>query len=212
VAVLDFGVLPDGRAYLVMEWVGHPTLEEVMTAGPMAWPRAATIAKRVGDALSAAHVRGVVHRDLKPSNVFLGPGDQVKIADFGAAKVLRESGDEVEGFDDVAVGTPLYMAPEQIRGHTTDEATDVYALGCILHQMLSGAPPFVGASVEDTLMKHLREDPPLIDASRGEVPATLQALVTRCLSKAPEARYGTAGSVSEALSRLIAAHRRATSS
>ncbi len=144
VGVTDFGLLPDGQAFLVMEWVEGRTLEEALGEGGTLPPaEAVRVVLRILAALAAAHVRGVVHRDLKPSNVFLTPDGQVKIADFGAARVddhLRGAMTEAG----LILGTPAYMAPEQALALPTDHRADLYSLGCILFRVLSGAPPFRG--------------------------------------------------------------------
>src|SRR5687767_12386262 len=133
VDVLDFGTLPDGRAFLVMELVEGETLEHLLRQGPIDPERAVDIARQIASALSAAHAGGVVHRDLKPANVFLTPSGAVKIGDFGAAKLVGPPqpgaalSDTQKGY---ILGTPHYMSPEHARGHATDARTDVYALGC----------------------------------------------------------------------------------
>lgn len=206
VGVADFGVLGDGRAFLVMEWVPHPTLDQVLADGALPWKRAVTIARRVAEALAAAHVRGVIHRDLKPSNVFLDAEDRVKIGDFGAAKVMK-TGEDADA-EDVAVGTPLYMAPEQIQGRPVDETSDVYALGCVLYQMLSGRPPHVASTVDATLLMHINAPVPEPASPHGRLPADLVALVRKCLAKDPAERPRSAAALGEALGKLLADSRK----
>ena len=173
VGVTDFGTLPDGRSFLVMEWVEGQTLEESLGEGGTLPPaEAVRVVLKILAALEAAHVRGVVHRDLKPSNVFLTPGGLVKIADFGAALMddpLRGTKTEAG----LILGTPAYMAPEQALALPTDARADLYAVGCILFRVLSGAPPFRGAALLEVLRQQIedtgasRHEPSRPPARRG---------------------------------------------
>jgi serine/threonine-protein kinase len=204
VDVTDFGRLPDGRAYLVMELVDAPTLEQAMGGKPIEPLRAVLIARKIAAALEAAHVRGVVHRDLKPANVFLDPDDNVKLGDFGAAKVVSST----EGSNTqlgVLVGTPFYMAPEHARGRETDERTDIYALGCILFEMVAGTVPFKGATVMEVLIQHHSAPPPPLTSPLGPVPPELEAAVHRALAKRPEERHQNPAELTADLARALAA-------
>jgi serine/threonine protein kinase len=202
VGVTDFGTLPDGQGFLVMELVEAPTLEDVLEErGPLVPEEAVRLARRMAAALAAAHVRGVIHRDLKPSNVFVTAGGQVKIADFGAAlvhDVLRAAASEAS----VILGTPAYMAPEQAQALPTDERADVYSLGCILFRMLAGEPPFPGAGVLEVLQKHIKDQAPRVTSPRGPVPERLVECVARALAKAPEDRFRGVGEMMETLDQV----------
>jgi serine/threonine-protein kinase len=201
VGVTDFGVLPDGQGFLVMELVEGRTLEEKLEEDGALMPEEAVrITSRVATALAAAHVRGVVHRDLKPSNIFLTEGDQIKIADFGAALVEdRLRGGTAE--TSVILGTPAYMAPEQAQALPTDDRADVYSLGCILFRMLSGAPPFQAASLLEVLRKHIEDRPPRVTSPRGPLPVVLVKCVDRALTKDPDERFRSVGEMNEMLTQ-----------
>lgn len=203
VGVTDFGQLPDGRGFLVMELVEGRTLEEVLAERGALPPAEATpIAIRIAAALSAAHVRGVVHRDLKPSNIFLVDEGQVKIADFGAALVydtLRDAAAEAS----VVLGTPAYMAPEQAQGEPTDERADLYALGCILFRMITGAPPFPGGTIIEVLRRHIDDPPPLLTSPHGALPEALVDCARRALAKQPEERFRSAAEMKASLEQSL---------
>jgi serine/threonine protein kinase len=203
VGVTDFGELPDGRGFLVMELVEGRTLEEVLAErGALHLAEATSIAIRIAAALSAAHVRGVVHRDLKPSNIFLVDEGQVKIADFGAALVydtLRDAAAEAS----VVLGTPAYMAPEQAQGEPTDERADLYALGCILFRMVTGAPPFPAGTIIEVLRRHIDDPPPPLVSPHGDLPETLVECARRALAKRPEERFRSAAEMKASLERSL---------
>jgi len=202
VGVTDFGTLPDGQGFLVMELVEGRTLEEVLEEnGPLVPEEAVRITRRIAAALAAAHVRGVIHRDLKPSNVFVNAEGQIKIADFGAALVqdaLRGAAAEAS----VILGTPAYMAPEQAQALPTDDRADVYSLGCILFRMLSGAPPFQGGAVLEVLQRHINEPAPRVSSPRGPLPESLVECVARALAKLPEDRFRSVSALKEALDQV----------
>jgi eukaryotic-like serine/threonine-protein kinase len=193
VEVLDFGTLPDGGpSYLIMEWLEGRSLTEALRAAPrFALPRALRVASAIGRALGAAHARGIVHRDLKPDNVFLverdGEPDFVKVLDFGIAKLLGErAASQLATRTGELVGTPSYMSPEQCRGLPVDPRTDVYALGVILYEMLTGRLPFQAAGLGDLLLAHMIDPPPPLDAG---VPARVAQAVMRALEKDAARRF-----------------------
>ena len=170
VNVTDFGTSPSGRAFLVMELVEADTLDKLLEAGALPLRRALSVARRIAGALQAAHVRGVIHHDLKPSNVFVDPLDNVKIGDFGAAKVLSHSGEMTMTQTGLVLGTPNYMSPERARGHESDERSDLYSLGCMLFQMIVGRPPFDDDTLMDVLIGHLSSPVPPVVSMHGPVP------------------------------------------
>jgi serine/threonine-protein kinase len=192
VGVTDFGTLPGGQAFLVMEYVEGKTLDEALGRGGTLPPaEAVRIVLKIVSALEAAHVRGVVHRDLKPSNVFLTPAGEIKIADFGAARVedqRRGTGTDAG----LVLGTPAYMAPEQALGLPTDERADLYSLGCILFRVLSGTPPFQAPALLEVLRKQIEEKAPPVTSPHGPLPDILVGCVAKALAKRPEDRFRNA--------------------
>ncbi|XXX72368.1 protein kinase [Sorangium sp. So ce134] len=197
------GLAPDGRPFLAMEWLDGEDLAHHLERASLTAAGAVLLGARVADALSFLHARGVVHRDLKPSNLFLPGGEvaQVKLVDFGIARVPRIAPRLTA--TGALVGTPAYMAPEQARGEREiAPAVDLFALGAVLFECLAGRPAFTGASVMAVLAKVLLEEPPRLDAVRGDLPRALVDLVARLLSKQPHERPGAA-TVAAALSALI---------
>jgi eukaryotic-like serine/threonine-protein kinase len=214
VDMLDVGTLPDGIPYLVMEYLPGDSLASRITAhGQLPVEQALLIAWQVASVLAAAHDKGIVHRDLKPANLFLVPAgaghlpERIKVLDFGIAKLGDDAGpDQSRTFSGQLTGTPIYMAPEQWRGagEEVDHRTDVYALGIILHEMLCGAPPFVGGGYGDTMLLHMTQPPPAPSARNAQVPAALDALVLRALAKNREDRFSSMRQLQEALAAVWA--------
>ncbi len=202
VEVIDFGYSEDGGAYLAMELLEGEDLAALLRRkGALEPARAVAIVRQVAEALAAAHGRGIVHRDLKSGNVFVSRGDRVKVLDFGVSKVL-DPGDN--GSFDTAqgamIGTAHYMAPEQASdGRGVDARADLYSLGCILFEMLTGELPFVGATPVEVLYKHVHEAPRRPSAVRPGVPRALDALVLKLLAKDRESRPADARAVLAAL-------------
>jgi serine/threonine-protein kinase len=198
--VADIGSLPDGRSYVVMEYLNGKPLSDVLEqSGPMPPWRAMAIMKQVLRAVGAAHARGVIHRDLKPDNIFLiDQGDNqdfVKLLDFGISKVLDP--DEQIAFTKltttgVVMGTPLYMAPEQAMGQPAGAGADIYALGVILYELLSGRTPFVGNTYAVLVAQLLTAAPEPLQNLRPGLPAALVNAVHRALEKDPARRFSTA--------------------
>jgi serine/threonine protein kinase len=206
--VYDFGETPDGLVYLAMELVeGEPLSGVLAREGRLAPERVARIGREVADALAAAHDLGIVHRDLKPDNIMVAPGkdghDVVKVVDFGIAKAMAGGRTSITrtGF---VLGTPAYMSPEQITGDTLDGRTDLYSLGCILYELLTGQPTFAGASGEVIINRRLTEPPPRPRKVAEDVPRVLDEIVGKLLARSPAERYQSAAELSEVLAAPIA--------
>ncbi len=202
IQIFDYGADDDGRLYLAMELLEGWTLGQVtFVEGAMAPARAVRIISQILKSLREAHAHGIIHRDLKPDNVFLtaihGEAEYVKVLDFGIAKFLHSDRIKVTLTQQgLFCGTPLYMAPEQGLGYQVTPATDVYALGIILWELLSGEPPFVDDDpVAVVMMQIHRPIPPLPDAIRDAVPEDLLALLAEMTDKAPSRRPQDAGEV-----------------
>jgi serine/threonine-protein kinase len=209
VDITDFGVLPDGHAYFVMEFLDGPTLGKLLaqhgTAGlpPL---RAVGIIMQIARGLSAAHQKGIIHRDLKPENIFVLKGDGaidvIKIVDFGIARDANTKKRlTVAG---MVLGTPEYMSPEQATGQETDHRVDMYALGCILYEMLTGDVPFRGETPLKTLTDHVHGQvvPPSQRRADLSISPALEAMVMRALKKRPEERYADLAEMMAALERV----------
>jgi YVTN family beta-propeller protein len=188
----------EGRLYIVMRYVEGSDLRTAVRAeGRLDPGRAARIVAQVGAALDAAHARGLVHRDVKPANVLLDAEDHAYLTDFGLTKRLHSSGGaptRAGGW----VGTLGYVAPEQIRGGRVDARTDVYALGCVLYQALTGVPPYQRDSDEATLWAHLNDPPPALAEHAPGVPGALDDVLRRALAKDPADRFPSAGDLGRA--------------
>jgi serine/threonine protein kinase len=200
VSVYDSGS-ENGWHYLVMEHVDGRTLAQIVREeGPLLPHRAAEIAAELARALSEAHAAGIVHRDVKPGNVMVTPEGQAKVVDFGIAAAV--SSDRVAETAAV-LGTVSYLAPEQVRGRRADPRSDLYALGVVLYEMLTGRPPFVADAPLAVAYKHLEEDPAPPSEVNPEVPPALEAVVLRALAKDPGDRYPSAEAVLADLERYL---------
>jgi eukaryotic-like serine/threonine-protein kinase len=199
VEVFDAGELPDGRLYLVMEFLtGRNLFEEVQTVGPLPVARACHIMRDVGRAIRAAHEVGIIHRDLKPDNVMLvdrgrDEGELVKVLDFGISSSAQRT-EAAQRLTTVgqALGTPEYMAPEQAKGHEPDERFDIYALGVMFYELLTGDPPFHGTNVYEIVTRKTVEPAPSVATKRQGLPRDLVKLVDDCLALNPKDRPQTA--------------------
>ncbi len=213
VNIYDFGQDTDGTFFIAMEYVEGRSLREVIhTESPLPSRRALSIASQVAASLSDAHSHNIIHRDLKPDNVMLSTRgrqkDVVRVLDFGIAK-LRDEGRATQAAMTQAgdmLGTPQYMAPEQIRAEQIDGRTDVYALGCMLYEMLTGRMPFEGATVLAILSKHLTETPVAPSQRRTDlqIPPQIDQLVMSAVAKDPNARPATMELFGEQISALLA--------
>jgi serine/threonine-protein kinase len=195
VAVFDSGVDEDAR-FIVMEHVAGRTLAALLREGPMPVEHALEIAIGVAQALGAAHARGIVHRDVKPGNVMVADNGQVKVLDFGIARALAATSLTRAS---TVIGTAGYLSPEQAEGRAVDARSDLYGLGCLLYEMLTGRPPFVADSAAALVHQHVTRNPEPPSRSRREVSPGLDAIVLRCLAKDPRERYPRAHALSAAL-------------
>ena len=215
--VTDIGDTEDGRSYIVMEYLDGCDLAEALTsAGPMDPERAVHIISQVLRGLSAAHEKNILHRDMKPENVFLttrnhtgkDEPDFVKIMDFGISKVIAAHDSKVRlTATGTVVGTPVYMAPEQAQADPNiDQRLDLYAVGVMLFELLTGRPPFMAASYLALVTQHLHEQAPALRSIRPELPASLEVITHRALQKLPENRFNTAAEFCAALPTGEALH------
>jgi hypothetical protein len=195
-AVYDFG-RSEGRPYMVMELVRGETLADRLTReGPLPPQEAARIATQVAEALEEAHAAGIVHRDVKPGNLMLTPAGDVKVMDFGIAAAAWAVRITTSG---LVLGTPSYLAPEQAKGEKTTPASDVYALGAVLYEMVAGHPPFVAESPVAVALAHVREDPPPLHQVAEGVPPNLAAASMAALAKDPAERPASAAAFASML-------------
>ena len=204
VEIHDFGRTPDGRLYLAMELLEGETLDAALARdGKMQVERVADVVMQVGEALVEAHSVGFVHRDLRPRNLYLavrrGKANFVKLLDFGLSKLVESGGAAASTSLGMTFGDPRYMSPEQAKGDAIDRRADLYSLGCIAYEMLTGEPPFVGGKVFDVLTRHVNELPAPVRSKRPDVPAWLDAAIMRALEKSPDARFVTAQKLVEAM-------------
>ncbi|HWO89406.1 MAG TPA: protein kinase [Gemmatimonadales bacterium] len=187
--LLDSGEV-DGLLYYVMPLVeGESLRHKLKQQTQLTIDEALAITRQVGSALSYAHQRGIVHRDIKPENILVS-GDQVLVADFGVASAANVAGERLTGTG-LAVGTPSYMAPEQAAGRAVDGRADLYALACVLYEMLAGEPPFTGATAQAVLARHAIEEPPPIRIVRRTVPDAVDEAIRRALAKVPADRHAS---------------------
>src|ERR1022692_2679766 len=209
VAIYDVG-FNEGSPYIVCELLEGQTLRKRLAEGALPVRLAADYSLQITQGLIAAHDHRIIHRDLKPENLFVTTDDRVKILDFGVAKLQstpEESGRSVEELTTVTksgavVGTVAYMSPEQLRGKTVDHRSDLFSVGAILYEMLTGRRAFRGETEVDTITAVLREDPPETNLEQASVPASFQQIVRHCLEKEPENRFQSARDLAFALDTL----------
>jgi serine/threonine-protein kinase len=202
-AVFDFGE-SDRTVYLVMEYVdGEPLSEMLARVGALQPRRAIDIARQIADGLSAAHELGLIHRDLKPDNVIVTrkrDGKEIaKVVDFGIAKAVSDAPQDALTRSGLVIGTPEFMSPEQLLGDPVDARTDIYALGCMLYQMLSGMKPFDADTREQMIRRRLHEPPPHIRDVVPSVPKRVDTLIAHMLARSPGDRLASAAEVSASL-------------
>jgi serine/threonine protein kinase len=184
VNLFDVGVEETGIAYLVMEYVNGRTLLQVLSESPIPWPRACSWAADLATALGRAHTAGIIHGDVKPANVMITEEGEVKLSDFGIARFATQ----VSGSGRI-MGTPAYLAPEQIMGEPHSTRSDLFSLGIVLYQMLTGVPPFDGSSVAAVCAQILTADPVEPSRRNPALPPGLDHIVMRCLAKKADDRY-----------------------
>jgi tRNA A-37 threonylcarbamoyl transferase component Bud32/TolA-binding protein len=206
VEIHDFGRTPDGRLYLAMELLEGETLDGVLAKEKtLSVEKVADILIQVGEALMEAHAIGYVHRDLRPRNVYLavrrGKANWVKLLDFGLAKLVETDAQAASTSLGMTFGDPRYMSPEQARGDRIDRRADIYQLGCVAYEMLTGSPPFTGNRVFDILTKQVAEIPAPLPTRRPGVPLWMEQSVAKMLAKDPDNRFATTTRMVDALRR-----------
>jgi eukaryotic-like serine/threonine-protein kinase len=213
VDVLDLGSLPDGTLFLVMDRVEGRSVADLVEEGPLGVRRSLVLARQALDAIAYAHERGIIHRDLKPENLMVtlagtenSPYEQLKVLDFGLVKVIGEAAEELAVHNltqtGSVFGTPGYMAPEQALGRRVDRRVDLYAVGVILFEMLTGTALFASSDVLELMRLHVTEPAPLLSSRAGSAPwctAEMERLVARALAKTPDERYSSGQEMIEAL-------------
>jgi serine/threonine protein kinase len=207
-AIYDFGT-QDGIQYLVSEFLQGQTLRDLLRDGPLTPRRAVAYATEIAHGLSAAHEKGIVHRDLKPENIFVTDEGRIKILDFGLAKLSlldpaapSDMTMTVKTDPGVVLGTVGYMSPEQVRGQAADARSDLFALGVILYEMVSGKRPFQGATAADTMSAILKEDPAPLTEYNRQAPPGLEHIIVHSLEKNPQRRFQSAQDFSFNLDQL----------
>jgi serine/threonine-protein kinase len=199
VPVYDVGE-EDDQPYFVMRLMLGGSLADLIGKGPLSLQQAAKIMDRLGPALDVAHAKGIVHRDLKPGNILFDTTGEPYVSDFGIAKIAQGQGSTVTG--GAIIGTPAYMSPEQATGDPLDGRSDIYALGVILYEMLTGSQPYQATTPMAVVVKHITDPiPHILDANPG-LPAGIEIIIEKAMAKNPDQRFSTAGELSAALNAL----------
>ncbi len=202
-AETEAGPLP----FIVMEYVDGDTLRDIVRAeGPMAPRRAMEVIADVCAALDFSHRNGIVHRDVKPANIMINNAGAVKVMDFGIARAIADSSSPMTQTAAV-IGTAQYLSPEQARGEQVDARSDVYSLGCVLFEILTGEPPFKGDSPVAVAYQHVREDPQLPSLVNDTVPRELDSIILKAMAKNPANRYQSAAEMRTDLVRVLGGQR-----
>jgi len=218
VSLYDVG-RENGTVFAVMELLDGEPLDRYLASGHIPWRRAIEIAASAADGLASAHGKGLVHRDLKPANIFITRDELVKLLDFGLAKEdpfrsTLHTGPPTAAAETepgAILGTVGYMSPEQVKGERADQRTDIFSLGCVLYEMLSGRRPFGGETPAETLAAILRDQPSELAAADRPVPPRVEAVVWRCLEKNPDHRFQSARDLAFALRESLTDTQSATS-
>ncbi|HZH33127.1 MAG TPA: tetratricopeptide repeat protein [Pyrinomonadaceae bacterium] len=210
--LFDYGETPDGRPFIVMELVNGRELGDLMRAGELSLARAVEIVADVAEALSEAHRHGIIHRDIKPSNVIVNERGEVKVLDFGLAKLINEETERdhnavtlagaLKTRSDVMLGTPLYLSPEQAKAAPVDGRSDIFSLGALLYESVTGRPPFSGATVVEIAAQVIHVTPPPPSEFNRLVPPELDRITLKALAKQPAERYQTAADLTADLRAL----------
>ena len=202
VQIHEVGCL-DGIHFMVQEYVEGQNLKQLIDRkGTLDASAAVSVMRQVAAALHKAAQQKIIHRDIKPENIMLSPAGEMKVADFGLARVEREGQAVNLTQVGVTVGTPLYMSPEQVEGRAVDSRSDLYSFGVTCYQMLAGRPPFEGDSPLSIAVQHLKKEPPRLDDQRSDLPGGLCRIVHKLMAKRPEDRYPTALDVLKELRSL----------
>src|SRR6266850_3428354 len=211
--VFDYGETPEGQPYIVMELIKGEPLSEKLRSGSLPLAEAVRIVSCIAEALGEAHHQGVVHRDIKPSNVIITERDQVKVVDFGLVKqIFKESGETADDRatqagtrtrSDVIVGTPLYLSPEQATGKAVDRRSDLFALGAVLYECITGQSAFAGSSVIEIGAQVIHVTPPLPSKLNDHIPPELDRITMKAMEKKVEARYQSAAELIDDLQTLL---------
>ena len=207
-AIHDFGT-DQGITYIVTELLEGESLRQRLQRSSVPWRKAVEIGIAVADGLSAAHAKGIIHRDLKPDNIFLTADGVVKILDFGLARAEHASSPQertitLDTKPGTVLGTVNYMSPEQVRGRTVDARTDIFSLGCVLYEMITGERAFSGDTSADVTTAILTRDPPTVSASIMDITPDLDRTIGRCLEKASQQRFQSAGDLAFTLRSILA--------
>ncbi|HET8670267.1 MAG TPA: serine/threonine-protein kinase, partial [Candidatus Saccharimonadales bacterium] len=200
VQIYDFDQAEDGTLFFAMEYLAGRSLRALMQQGQLGLEKGVSLGVQMAEGFGVAHRAGVIHRDIKPENVMvIADDDRIKLMDFGIAR-LREAGPGTRlTRTGIVMGTPMYMAPEQIQGGEVTEKTDIYSLGIVLYEMFTGVAPFKAPTPAAVLMKQLKEAPVPLRKLRADVPASVQSIVARALEKEPSRRPATMGEIADAL-------------
>jgi len=200
VPVYDFGE-QDGQPYIVMRYMSGGSLTERLEEGPIPLGETSQVVTRICQALDAAHSRDIIHRDLKPGNILFDQYGNAYLSDFGIARITGEGGPTLTG--SAIIGTPAYMSPEQVQSNKAiDSRSDIYTMGALVYQMLTGERPFKAETSAQLMMKHLLEPAPNIQSQRDDLPASCDALLSRAMEKDPDNRFSSAGELAAALNNI----------
>ena len=208
--IYEAGETEDGRLFLASELIEGETLKERVARGALEPDEVVEIGIQLAEALAAAHAKGAVHRDIKPSNIMLRPDGQIKVLDFGLARLVVTD-DSVDNEDTrtidqtmegAVVGTPAYMSPEQASGMRADERSDIFSAGCVLYELVTGTSPFQSSSVPETLRRVLVEEPPSIESSVDGIPIGLEEVLRGAMAKDRERRTAAAAELAANLKEI----------